>query len=68
MGMYHTSGIIWRDHLGNLSLLEILQMMTLGVGAASDACNRFLWCCAPVRIRQVDIVFGPVDWYVPGRP
>ncbi len=58
-----TDGLIWREHLENLSLMEILEMSTFGCGDEYKDCNYLLWCCSPIRIEHFDIKMGPVAWY-----
>jgi hypothetical protein len=58
-----SDGLIWRENLDKCSLLDMLQMATMGSGSEYQECHHLMWCCSPVRIQHVDVSLGPVSWY-----
>jgi len=58
-----SDGLIWRENLDKCSLLDMLQMTTMGAGSVYKECHHLMWCCSPVRIQHMDVSLGPVSWY-----
>lgn len=55
-----TDGLIWREHLGSLSMAQILEIVACSGGTEKyQEWNYLLWCCAPFRVQHFDMSVGP---------